>query len=995
MTQGETVTNPAWDQHERAVDRLRASYAAIAAGEPVRLAKPTTNLFRTRSATTAPGLDVSGLTGVIEVDVEGRVAEVQGMCTYEDLVDATLPHGLIPYVVPQLRTITLGGAVTGLGIESTSFRNGLPHESVLEMDVLTGSGEILTTRPGDELFDTFPNSYGSLGYATRLRISLEPVPERVALRHVRFEDPVSLSSAIAEVTAHPRVRRGPGRRSGRSRLRARRVLPHAGPVGRGDPVLDPHLGLHRAAGLLPVGARARDRRADMHDYLWRWDTDWFWCSGAFGAQHRLLRRLWPRRWRRSDVYMRLLKLDQRLGIADRLDRRAGRPERERVIQDIEVPLAALGEFLDWFDAEVGMRPVWLCPLVSTRPWSTYPLEPGELYVNVGFWGTVHVGPEAATGPLNRAIEAKVHDLGGHKSLYSEAFYDHDTFDGLYDGPHLARVKQHYDPEDRLSSPLREGSEEEMTPTRSRSATPWPDLLREGMPVRFAAYDGSSAGQEDADIPLELVNQRGLAYLLTAPGDLGMARAYVSGDLILHGIPQGNPYEGLLLLQSRLEFRTPSPTELVNLLRGLGLTNLKPPPPPPQEHLPRWRRLVEGMRHSLSRDAEVIGHHYDVSNAFYEPVLGPSMAYTCACYPTETSTLEEAQSEKFDLVARKLDLRPGQRLLDVGCGWGGMALHAAKEYGVSVLAVTLSQEQADWAKQAVDEEGLGDRAEMRHSRLPRRAGERLRRDQLHRSDRAHRTTQLPGVLRVPARAPQARGTPAQPLHHPARQPAHRHRGLHRPLRLPRRRADRLRHDHHRSPERRASRSCTRRTCALHYANTLRAWSDNLVENWDACVDEVGDRHRPGLGPLHGRLPDRLRAQRAPAAPGPRHAPEPTAPTGSPFDPPGEHPGPQYAAQVLRREPISDHLVRLVLGGPGLAGFISTGVPDEWVGLVVPGQFQSRYYTVRSWAGGELTLDVVGHESGWSPSWAAARLRRRHLHRHRAEGLLRDAPAAPPG
>ncbi len=129
------------------MDRLRASYAALPPGAPVRLAKRTSNLFRPRSRVDVPGLDVSGLDGVIEVDPVARTAEVQGMCTYEDLVDATLPHGLIPKVVPQLRTITLGGAVTGLGIESTSFRNGLPHESVLEMDVFTGAGEVVTTRP--------------------------------------------------------------------------------------------------------------------------------------------------------------------------------------------------------------------------------------------------------------------------------------------------------------------------------------------------------------------------------------------------------------------------------------------------------------------------------------------------------------------------------------------------------------------------------------------------------------------------------------------------------------------------------------------------------------------------------------------------------------------------------------------------------------------------------------------------------------------------------
>ena len=146
-----------------------------------------------------------------------------------------------------------------------------------------------------------------------------------------------------------------------------------------------------------------------------------------------MRRLWPRRWRRSDVYHRLIGLDRRLGIVDRLDRRAGRPERERVVQDVEVPVERLPEFLAWFDETVGMRPVWLCPLRSTRAWPSYPLVPGETYVNVGFWGTVHVGPEAPDGPLNRAIEERVTALGGHKSLYSEAFYDPETFDGSTTG----------------------------------------------------------------------------------------------------------------------------------------------------------------------------------------------------------------------------------------------------------------------------------------------------------------------------------------------------------------------------------------------------------------------------------------------------------------------------------------------------------------------------------------------------------------------------------
>ncbi len=193
-----------WAAHEAAVARLKASYDAIPVGERVRLAKKTTNLFRARQASQTPGLNVSGLRGVIEVDPVAKTADVQGVCTYEDLVDATLPYGLMPFVVPQLRTITLAGAVTGLGIEATSFRSGLPHESVLELDILTGAGEIVTARPGDplhgDLFDTFPNSYGSLGYATRVKIELEEVPPFVSLRHIRFDDADVLSKTIASIT---------------------------------------------------------------------------------------------------------------------------------------------------------------------------------------------------------------------------------------------------------------------------------------------------------------------------------------------------------------------------------------------------------------------------------------------------------------------------------------------------------------------------------------------------------------------------------------------------------------------------------------------------------------------------------------------------------------------------------------------------------------------------------------------------------------------------
>ena len=437
----------------RRSQRLRASYAAIPPGAPVRLAKRTSNLFRPRARNAAPGLDVSGLDGVIEVDAEQRTADVQGMCTYEDLVDATLPHGLIPLVVPA----AAHDHPRRRGDRARHRVDQLPQRAAARVGAR--DGRVHRRRrgrdapgPGEDLFDAFPNSYGSLGYATRLRIRLE--------RGARAASSCATSGSTTPGcwprpwprSSRPGSTTARGRRPRRRRVRAGGVLPDPRAlVDRGHDRASARHARARPtsdyAGQQVYYRSIQQRETDlltMYDYLWRWDTDWFWCSGAFGAQHPAVRRLWPRRCRRSDVYHRLLGLNDRTGFMDRVDRRKGRPQREQVVQDVEVPVERLEEFLEWFDAEVGMRPVWLCPLVCPGPsparLADLPAAPRTTYVNVGFWGTVHVGPDAPDAPRNRAIEAKVHELDGHKSLYSEAFYDRETFDQLYDGDNLAAVK---------------------------------------------------------------------------------------------------------------------------------------------------------------------------------------------------------------------------------------------------------------------------------------------------------------------------------------------------------------------------------------------------------------------------------------------------------------------------------------------------------------------------------------------------------------------------
>jgi cyclopropane-fatty-acyl-phospholipid synthase len=221
-------------------------------------------------------------------------------------------------------------------------------------------------------------------------------------------------------------------------------------------------------------------------------------------------------------------------------------------------------------------------------------------------------------------------------------------------------------------------------------------------VAVSLFDGSRAGDADAPVTINVRNERAVAYVATSKGDLGLARAYVAGDIDV----EGDLYTALTAL-SRLDLEA-SFGERWRLLRELGGLKLLRRPRPPEQEV-----QLHGRLHSKSRDQQAISHHYDVSNRFYEWLLGPSMAYTCAVYPSADSTLELAQFTKFDLVARKIGLKPGMRLLDVGCGWGGMVMHAAREFGVRALGVTLSRRQAEWAQKAIAEAGLSELAEVRH------------------------------------------------------------------------------------------------------------------------------------------------------------------------------------------------------------------------------------------------------------------------------------------
>ncbi|WP_369034562.1 class I SAM-dependent methyltransferase [Streptomyces adonidis] len=240
------------------------------------------------------------------------------------------------------------------------------------------------------------------------------------------------------------------------------------------------------------------------------------------------------------------------------------------------------------------------------------------------------------------------------------------------------------------------------------------LLGAPLPMRVRAWDGSEAGPPGAPA-LVVRNRRALRRLLWKPGELGLARAWVAGDLDI----EGDFYAALDLLSGLVWERGEDARTLTEALRDpevraavRGLVKMAGPPvppAPPREEVPRRRRHL----HTKRTDKRAVSHHYDVGNDFYEIVLGPSMVYSCAYWDDPESTaLEGAQRDKLDLVCRKLALVPGLRLLDVGCGWGSLAIHAAREHGVHVVGVTLSQEQAAYARKRVADQGLTDRVEIR-------------------------------------------------------------------------------------------------------------------------------------------------------------------------------------------------------------------------------------------------------------------------------------------
>jgi FAD/FMN-containing dehydrogenase len=435
MNQAQTYSG----RRERLARQIRAAGGAVA------LRKKTSNLFRDRERGAAARLDVHDFNHVLQLDPQQGWVDAEGMTSYEDLVLATLACGAMPAVVPQLKTITIGGAVAGVGIEATSFRHGLVHDNVLEMDILAGDGNIYLCTPENEhsdLFHGFPNSYGTLGYALRVRTCTIPVRRFVRIDHARHSDAAAYFKALEGACASDAdFLDGVVFAPGEMYLTEGRFVDQA-------PFVSDYTFEH-------IYYRSiRDRQTDYlstHDYIWRWDTDWFWCSRNFGVQNPTLRRLAGKSRLNSRTYTRWMRWNSRLGISRGFARMIGR-RQESVIQDVDIPISRAPEFLEFFQREIGIEPLWICPIGMLSPPGHFPLYSlygSRPYVNFGFWDVVGTRAGQLPGHFNRMIEEKVSELGGIKSLYSDSYFTREAFDATYGGKTWRELKAKYDPGNRL------------------------------------------------------------------------------------------------------------------------------------------------------------------------------------------------------------------------------------------------------------------------------------------------------------------------------------------------------------------------------------------------------------------------------------------------------------------------------------------------------------------------------------------------------------------
>lgn len=403
----------------------------------IALKKDTSNLFRNRKEINKSKIDVRHFNKVISIDQKNLSADVQGFTTYQDLVNETLKYNLMPTVVPQLKTITIGGAYSGGGIESSSFKFGFVHETILEIEVLLSNGEtiVCNKEKNQDLFYAFPNSYGTLGYVLRLKVKLIPVKKYVHLEYIK-SNPLDLFEKLNLIIKTEKIDfiDAVVFSKDESYIVKARFIDKA-----------PYKSNYTYMNVFYKSLRNRkEDYLTIHDYLWRWDTDWFWCSKAFGVQNKFFRLFWTKKFLNSKTYHKIMRLNAKYKLMDKIPFKK-KQITESVIQDVEIPLQNSKKFLKFFLDNIPILPIWICP---TKPYNNkvnfdlYKTIPNTLYFNFGFWDVIPSNKEE--GFHNKLIEKEVIALKGKKSLYSSSYFKEKDFWNIYNGKRYFPLKKKFD-----------------------------------------------------------------------------------------------------------------------------------------------------------------------------------------------------------------------------------------------------------------------------------------------------------------------------------------------------------------------------------------------------------------------------------------------------------------------------------------------------------------------------------------------------------------------
>jgi FAD/FMN-containing dehydrogenase len=443
----EITSSTTYEQKE--AEAIRQFKTLLAQGESISIKKNVKHIFKDRDK--EPNLDLRHFDQVICVDTDNNVATVEGLTSFYDLVDATLAFNLMPQAVPELRSITVGGAIAGLGGQSSSFKFGLVHEMVTDFDLLIGEGEVIHCSPqsNSDIFYMLPNSYGSLGYVLKCHIKLNKVAPYVKVRYLRFSKAEAFFKAMAEEVKSSKA----DFIEGVSFSPTEYILLVGDFSENLPPTEKSFVPLYEPFFKSIQDPTISVTYLTIKDYIWRWDPDAFWATDQKNLIGSLLlnplfRKTLGGLFLRSDRLIKIGKLRNRLrkkGSAKYVFLETKR--KEALIQDAAIPIDVAAEFDAWLARKLQIFPLWYCPVKTTKTIGTYPLykPKSEIVIDFGFYISMELEDHMEPTYYNIQIEKKLVEIGGLKCLYSDTFFSQDQVWSIYDKPKYDQVKAKYDP----------------------------------------------------------------------------------------------------------------------------------------------------------------------------------------------------------------------------------------------------------------------------------------------------------------------------------------------------------------------------------------------------------------------------------------------------------------------------------------------------------------------------------------------------------------------